>query len=306
MAVSTLHGMYGVQAGSALLGGITQYSVPTGTETRGEPAGGMVYPRSVSMVAQKPRASFTTMAIVAALDALGITGKSITDLTGGLNFYAQLQAEGGARASGSNHRKYAINEGLVVPTTLTVDHQGDAAIAYDTLITYDGANEPIVISDAQALPGTLLDNERFTLGPVQIESVTLTHVRSIEINFGIVAATEGADSDIWDTFAYIQAMQPVITLRGVGVDWLKDANIPLGGKAATHVNTAIYLRKRSGVTYEADGSAVHVKFTVAGLATIDPAFDVDGSEPGEVTLVMPLKHDGTNNPIVMNTASTIA
>lgn len=305
MSVSTLHGLYAVEAGSAVIGGIVQCALATGTDIRADAANGEVYARNQSVIAQKVGGSFTSMAIQDALDVIPVLGKSIAALTGGLKVYAQQHAEGGTRTTGSNHRKFTILEGLIVPRTLTVQHQQDAQLPFDILATYDGTNDPVQIADGAALPTPLVDNERFTLGKVTIGSIVFTHVRSVEIEFGINAVTEGADSDVWDTFSSIRAIAPSITIRGVDASWLKSSNVPLTGLAGTHANTSIYLRKRSAAGFVADGTAEHIKFTVDGYAVVDAILDASGSEPGETAIRMPLRYDGTNAPILVNTAIAI-
>lgn len=306
MTVATKHGLYGVEIDATLIGGITNLGTRTGEEVRNEPTSGEIYARFQSLVAQKPGAEFTTLNIAAALDACGLTGVDIGGLAAGLNLYAQKHVEGGTRAGAASHRKYTIKDGILVPRVLSVDHQGDATLRYEAVAIYDGANDPIVIADSQSLPGGLTDAQRFTIGPVTIESVSLAQVRRFELDFGLQVVSEGADSDIWDTFISIESIQPQITLRGIDVEWLKSTNIPLLGKAVTHTNTAIYLRKRAaGGTFVADGTAEHIKFTAAGLATIDTPFEADGNDAGETSLTLPLKYDGVNVPLVINTTSAI-
>ena len=304
--VATLHGLYGVVFDTTIIGGITQQAINTGTEVRGDALSGEVYNRFQSQVAQKPGASFTTLNIAAALAESALSGVSIAALTAGFTMWAQKHAEGGSREGTLSHRKYVFNEGLIVPRTLSVDHQGDASISYDVIATYDGTNDPVVITDSQTLTTGLADAERFTMGPVTIESVTIAQVRSFEIDFGINAVTEGADSEVWDRYAHIVSINPTITLRGIDVEWLKAANIPLAGLNATHANTKIYLRKRAaGGTFVTDVTAEHVKFTAAGLVYVDGAMDASGNEAAEVSLTMPLKYDGTLAPLVITTASAI-
>ena len=164
-----------------------------------------------------------------------------------------------------------------------------------------------MLTESQALPAGLTDAERFTLGPVTIESILLAQVRRFELDFGIEVKTEGSDSDIWDTYCSIESIQPTLTLRGIDLNWWKDSGgVPLTGKAATHANTKIYLRKRAaGATFVADETAQHIKFTADGLAHIDDGFSADANNKAEASLVLPMRYDGTNNPLVVNTASAI-
>lgn len=307
MPFTNVYGLYGVGLGATLLGGISDVSLNTGTEVRGEISSGDIYARIKSTVAQKPSASWTTRNIAASLNAVPLLGKKIADLAGGLQLFGQQHAEGGTRTAGLFHKKYVMVEGLVFHGGMSVEHQGDAVINTTALITYDGTNNPIIPSELSAVPSGLTDSERFSLGPVTINGVTMTGVKSVEFAFGINAATEGVDGEIWDRFSSIRTIEPVLTLRGVDPDWFKAAGaVPLIGGPGTHANTVLYLRKRiAGGTFVLDGTAQHIKITAAGLAFIETPLDVSGSESAETTLVMPLQFDGTNAPMVINTASAI-
>lgn len=307
-----MHGLYAIELGVAVtpvvLGGIESLNVRTETEHIAEPTSGDIYPRHIAIVAQKPSADFTSYALAQCLGSIGLTGLSIATLTnGGLNLYAQKQEDGGGRTAGAAHREYKMTKGIILPNRITCDHRGDALIAYDVRPTFDGTNDPFAVTDAHALPTAPLDAERFTLGKVTIGSVAITKKRSLELDFGITAPTEGTDSDIFDTHVSIQDIRPVLTLRGVDLEWLKAANIPLAGKAATHATTSVYLRKRlqTSAGFVLDATAQHIKLTMAGLCWIEDVFSAGGRGPTECSLKLAAVFDGTNAPVVINTASAI-
>lgn len=303
--VATIHTLYAVEVGTSnVLGGITAQNLPTATEIRNEGSSGEVYNRFQSLVAQRPGASFTTQHISAALALIGISAQSIAGLTGDFHMYAQKATEAGTREGTLSHRKYSYKEGLIVPRTLTVSHGGDAELSYDVIATYDGTNDPVVITDSQTLVAGIADAERFSIGPVTIGSKSLGQVRQIEIDFGLDVVTEGSDGEIWDRYAWIKTISPQVTLRGVDIEWLKSSNIPLAGLNSIHANTTIYLRKRAaGGGFVVDGTAEHVKFTFAGLAYVDSAMDASGSDPAEVSVIIPCIYDGTNAPITFGTSA---
>lgn len=304
---NTRHGLYAIEFDATLLPGITQCRVETGTDVQGEATSGEVYSRWLSLYAQKAKASFSTKAIAAALDLCGLTGLDVSGLAAGLKIYAQKHARASTRAGAISHRKHTFNDGLVVPRTLSVSHRGDAELSYDVLVLYDGVNDPIVITDSVTLPAGVTDAERFTLGPVTIGGVTLTTIQKVDIDFGITGDPDGGDSAIWDTYCSIRKINPKITLSGFDVEWMKAANIPLTGKSTTHANTAIYLRKRADrSTFVSDVTAEHIKFTAAGLAYIETPFDASADGVSNTGLVLPLKYDGVNAPLTIDTASAIA
>ena len=157
-----------------------------------------------------------------------------------------------------------------------------------------------------ALPSDPADNERFTIGGVTIGSVALSHFRSVEIDFGISARTLGADSDIWDTRAEIRSINPTITFRGIDVTQMKAAGIPIEGKAATHANTTIYLRKRAITGFVADGTSEHIAITGYGLAVMDDIASQSGEDNAEDSLRLECAYDGTNTPLVIDTTAAIS
>jgi len=303
----TRHGLYAVEFDDSLLPGITKCRIETGTDVQGESTSGEVYNRWLSIFAQKPKADFETVAIASALDLCGLSGLDVSGLATGLKIYAQKHERASTRAGATSHRKHTFLDGLVVPRTLTVPHRGDAKLTYDVLVLYDGANDPIIITDAVTLPAGVTDNERFTLGPVTIESITLTTIQNMQIDFGITGDPGGGDSSIWDTYTSIRGIRPKLSLSGFDIEWMKAANIPLLGKSVSHANTAIFLRKRSQdlLTFVADDTAEHIKLTAAGLAHIEVPLDASDDGYSTTSLQMPLKYDGVNAPLVINTASAI-
>jgi len=308
--ITAVHTLCAVVSNTTVIGGITAQRLGVGSDVRATPTSGEAEPRFASLYKQTPTGGFTTVNVAAALDAFGIVSpysKSIADLAAGLIFYAQLMDEGSTRTAGAAHRSYTLTEGIVLPRTLSAAHQDDATISYETMPTWDGTNDPIAEADSVALPTTITDAERFTLGPVALESVDLSQLRGIDISFGIVAQTDGSDSEIWDRHAHIVSIIPVLTFRGVNVAWLADAAIPLLGLAVTHANTAIYLRKRAigGTGFVADITAEHILITAAGVATVQNAFDATGNALATCDVQLTCYGDDTNDPLVISTTSAI-
>jgi len=306
MPVTRRHALYAVYMNSSLLGGITRQTIALGSEVRGEISCGQVYTRFLAMYGQKIAPGFNTRCIAAALALCGLSGVDISTLSA-FTLYAYKHAASGARASGAVHRSFNFGDGLLFPTRLRCEFRGDATLDYSLITVYDGSNSPMVVTDTVGLPSGTISDEFFTLGPVKVGNITLPQVRSVEIDFGLSVEAIGADSDIWDTFCSIVTQKPQITLRGIDIEWLKESTgIPLAGKAATHANTIIYLRKRLHAgTFVADATAEHIKFTGDGMAYIEPAFEASGEAPAEAALVLPLRYDGTNAPLTVTPASAI-
>jgi hypothetical protein len=299
--------LYAVGIGTTVLGGITQQNLITGSMVRGEGRSGEVYSRIQSLVEQKIVPSFTTTSIAAALTACGALGADIGALSGNLALYAQNRVTGGTFSAGATHRKFVISDGVLFPIQLTCQHRGDATLSYGAVVAYDGSNDPILITDSVALAAYGSDqDERFTLGPVELGGITFDKLQALTIDFGIGAVGEGGDSDLWDTIASIRTIQPAITLSGIDPTWFAAAGVPLEGLAGTHANTAIYLRKRAdGSTFVADETEEHILITADGMACIDEAFNASGADSGTTSIRMPLKFDGTNAPLVIDTTAAL-
>lgn len=309
MSVSNVFGIHTVlldTTADVLIGGITQCAILTGSEHMAEPSNGDVYPQLASIKAQKPSASFTTKALKAALDGIGLAALDIGGLATGLTFFGQAHDDGGTRKTGANHRQYLIKEGIIFPSRLSAAHQDDATLGYDVAITYDGTNNPVAESDAASLPTAQTDIVRFTLGKVTIGGILLPQVRGVDLSFGFDVQTEGADSDVWDTFASIRTVRPTLTVRGIDPTWLKSSNIPFAGKAGVQADTIFYLKKRAqGGTYVADGTAEHIKVACTGVANVQTAFSGSGTDIAECDLLLTMRAEG-GVPLVINTASAIS
>ena len=290
-----------------LIGGVTGANVRVESTKRVIATSGEVYGCFLSLVEQSAGVDFSTLALATALDVCGVSGLAITSTTNyGVNVYAQAVQDGGTRKTGANHRKYAIRKGLLFPKSITVNHQGDASISYTLIATYDGTNEPVVLTKNVSLPAGIADDERFTIGPLTIGGKLLDGNTDWTIDFGINAKTVGADSDIWDTFSWVQTISPSLTIRGIKPEWFDSAQIPLTGLACTHANTKLYLRKRLGDSdFVGDGVAEHIKMTVAGMATVEDVISQSDGGETETGLHIATNFDGTNAPVAVNTASAI-
>lgn len=311
MTVAAVHSRYAVQIDVLTpsvpvnLAGISSVQILLNPDVQSQRTGGDVYKVHQTLYSQKPVARFRSACLQDALDQIGLTGLPLT--YGGINLYAAKWAENAGIAAGSVHKKYNALSGVVVPRRLTCEHGGDAELEYEVIVTYDGTNNPWVLAETAALPTAPQDNERFTIGAWTIGSVQLLQISRLEIDFGITVQSIGADSDRWDTYAVVRAIEPTITLTGINVNWFADSAIPLTGKVATHANTKGYLRKRStGATgFVVDGTAEHIQFNADGMAVVESAFEDQGDQPAQSSVKIHLRYDNTNAPLVIDTTAAI-
>ena len=298
-----------VKFGSTVIGGLTGQGFDLGAVLQGESTSGNLYPEHVSMTARNPTAQFGGYQLADLLDQSGIAvGTSINSMTGGFTLYELKHVDGGTRSASADNRSQVVNAGIVYPTSISVSHQQDATISYSVAPVYDGSNAIVAQADNVSAVTIPADDQRFTIGPVSIGDVALTHIRAIEISTGINVGREGSDSDIDPTFASVVNTAPMITLRGVDPTWLSSGKVPLDGLALTHANTSIKLRKRAqGGTFVADGTSEHIEFTAEGMAAISTF--ADGSSGGgsnEIGIQIKCRYDGTNVPITVDTSATIS
>jgi len=268
-----------------------------------------IQPEHVAMIAQKVMGNFSTFALKTAIDATGLKALCIaTDSEPGVKFYLADYEDCGTVETGSVHRTLLASAGVVVPRRLTCNHQGHAEISYDVVVTKESGNDAIVISDVAALPTVADAGDRWTLGACDVGGVTLSDYTSIEIDFGNTVETRGSQSDIWDAYVEVRNHAPMITLTGIDPAWFAAAAVPMAGLACTHANTILYLRHRAsdGTGFVADGTATHVKFTAAGVATIKEPFTGDANRFTDTSLeITCYEDDSDNDPIIVTTASAI-
>ncbi|MGA2032852.1 MAG: hypothetical protein ABSG68_11380 [Thermoguttaceae bacterium] len=304
MSVTKKYGLYGVGLGAAVLGGITRQNLMTGTQIQSEATDGDVWARIQVLHAQKVAPGFTTLNAASALAACGPLGANIANMAGGMILYLQQHLAGGTRTTGGVHRSLAFSAGILAPKSLSVSHRQDANLSYEALLTSDGVNAPVTISDVAALPAAPADLERFTLGPATLAGVALGEKTSLQLDFGIDVVGESADGDIYDSFASIRQVRTSITLKGIDPTWFAAANVPLLGLHGTTANSTIYLRKRVPGGSFASG-ANHICLTVSGILYCDEAVSVSGNDPSETSVRMLLDFDGTNAPLTINTAANL-
>ncbi len=263
----------------------------------------------MALIAQKVLGSFETLALPTLIDAVGLKALGIvTTSEPGVTFYLEKFDADGITTAGNTERSYKISAGVVVPRRISCDHQGNASISVDVVVAKKSANDAIVLSDVATLPTIANDGLRWTLGTTKIGNIVLADYTRLEIDFGNTVETRGAQSDVYDAYIEVRTHAPTITITGIDPTWFAAAGIPMDGLACTQANTIIYLRKRSvdGSGFVADATTEHIKFTAAGIATVQQAFSGQAQQFSETSLKITCVEDGSSNdPIVVDTSSAI-
>jgi hypothetical protein len=307
----TVHTLYAVNIATTaavdlFIDQITDFNVDTGINEMLVTADGSVDPTYVAIQNQSPRINFTTSALATVLATCGISGLKIdSDVDDdGAEFWFQKMAEGGVRATGSNHMKLTMNEGMLLPRVISASNDGGpATMTMEMVITWDGTNDPLVIATSQALEGTAIVGEVFVPGIVMINGTQLDGIQDISIDFGLTEMVVTADGNVWPTFTAIQTRKPVITITTLDVIALN--TFGLTGDAQGATDSIVYLRKvDEGGTRVADGTSEHISFTIDdGMITVKTIGG--GDEPQQSEVQITPTYDGSNAIMLIDTTAAI-
>lgn len=286
---------------------IISKGIQLNSEMRGQLVGNSATPNHVNLVGRSPIANMSSFAIATLLDNLGFTGLAINSATNtGIISYWQKFDKNGFAAS-SNHRSYTFRKGVVVPKRLTVSHRDDARLEFDVVPIYDGTNNAIVVADNASLPTISIAAARWTLGPITVGNEALTEYTQLEIDFGNTVETGSSESDIDPTHVAVRTHEPTITISGIDPQWMSSSVFAIGGSVVAQATDAIYLRKRSGVSFVADGTAEHIKFTPNGIISVAQVAQAEAQRIGTTTLMLKLGIDSSGNAaLAVDTTSAIS
>jgi hypothetical protein len=314
MSVTKLYKPYAVNLKTATLAGsavlmdqIQNFSIRTGIATALLSGDGAVDPTFVATSTQNPGITFDSTALATILAACGIDG-AVIDADGaepGLECWFQAMADGGLRASGSSHLKFTAKKGILIPQAIQASHGGIASMGLVAVLVWDGANDPIVIADNQALSGSPAVGEAFTVGPVTINGTTLEGIQQTTIDPGIKVTSKGGGGEVWPTFVGISSRTPGIVVRTTDVSVL--ATLGLLGTAQGATDSVVYLRKKApdGAGNVADGTGEHISVTMdAGKISVSEA-SVNQDGEGIAEVVFTPACDGSNPIIAISTSAAI-
>lgn len=286
---------------------IVDVQSPTNSELLAELVGAHPSPTHLSVAAVKPVLTITTFAIEDALDALGVAGMIIaSDALGtGVKLNLAQLGDDGETLSGSNHRTINAPRGVIVPQRITIDNRGDARLEMGLYPIKKSGSAILVPADSAALPTIAIASKRWTMGDIDVGGTTLTDFANVQIDFGHNLTLDGTQSEPYDTHVAEKRTEPAITIRGIDPTWFTTTTpVPIGGVAATHANTFVYLRKRTqdGNHFVADATLEHIKFTLAGIGTVDDAIRGQAARIGETSLRLTGVRDSSGNtPLIVTT-----
>lgn len=271
---------------------------------------GSPYPQFALITGQRPRVAFGTRAVAAALGLTGSTGVVIDGSNTLVALFALLGTNG-LPASGSVHRSYTANRGLLLPRRLTAQARQVATLDMEALVySADGAAHPFVISDTTALATPTLDNTLYTVGPgefgIEDAVITASCINQLDIEWRSTAETVFCGALAFDTLIHQAMISPVITLRGISASVFGASGVPPVGKTLDHANSVLFLKKYSptGIGFVANDVEEHIAITANGVAVVTE-HTAQGTSRAEVSIQITTKYDGTNAPITIDTTAEI-
>jgi hypothetical protein len=255
-----------------------------------------------------PGFTFSTADIAGALTLCGFDGLAISAsniLTG----YLQKVTQGGLRASATgNHITMVMNEGILIPQTLTVTTDQLATLSMAAIATYDGTNLPVVFTDSENYTASASTIVGWTLGPIEPINVAVPGNTTMTIDFGFQLETLSGDGEGYPTFTYIGRRQPTVTFSSKTAavfDTLSET-----GKDLSSSPTDVFLRRVStagdGTVRYGVGESEHIKFQMYG--SYGSPQSVGGAHGASVDagVVLTPYYNGTNASVIITTGTTIS
>lgn len=295
----TVYSIAGVDYDGTLLPATNRAITPGANQIRSS-GGGDLNPTHTAVTAIDPRITLDTMHIAAALGITGTTGAAIN--SGALlTLFSRQLADGGTFSSGSNHVKYVMNKGLLLPRQLSASIDG-ATISLEAIGVHDGTNEVIVVTSGQAFGGESTVSQSFIVGPASINGTAVNNVQSLEINFGLIEQLTRGSGSTRHTHGAVRKQEPVLTFTTT--DAALAATIGAVGTAQGLTDSVFYLRKiADGGNEVADATTEHISFTLdKGLIQWQGG---SGSDMEPHTFAYYPDFDGSAAIIVINAAVAI-
>ncbi len=297
-------------ASPTIVGSLTNVSVPIDQEVLKDQTAGRAFLEQLSVVGQKPRATFSTFDLPKIISGLGLTGRLLVEATGTKPGLAVVQAQynDGTLVAGSNHRRLRFARSHARINRISVSHRQDAVAEAEAVSIWDGTNAPILVETSQALPTLPVSAGRWTLHSVRVGSADITCNTQVDIDFGISVDAFGCDGDIYDTHFHVNQIAPMVNITSLDPANFASAKVVLAGLVGTQVNSRIVLRKRTATagSFVTNGTAEHIVINFAGVILPIDVHNASGNQKAQSTFRIETVWDGTNAPLVFNTASAIS
>lgn len=307
MGVSTVHTIERVAingSGAATIKEIDESTLDPNIDLFVANAAGDYRASYASIMQQNPRVDFACLDISTVLDLTGILSLAIPTSTTytSIDVWLAKMAEAGTRAGASSHPKVRINEGMLIPLSITASQNQPAKINCAVIATYDGTNNPFAYSTGQSLPSVLNFDQAHTLGPISFNGTVQNGIESVTIDFGLEIIVQASSGEVWPTFCGILRGVPFIDYTSLDVpDWL---TMTLTGTAQSSTDSVVYLTAMTENSVRA-GSGSHISFTMDDGINIPRTVGGSNNQPARAGFRLQPTFDGTNSVLVYAKNATL-
>lgn len=272
--------VYDAILGALTLKQVTRTSFQPNLQVIAGKASGAPGPSELFAGPAEPMASFDSMDVSGVLAAVSVTA-GLAVSSGTITIPWNKRSNGGTFAGSSAHDRLNATDGLIVPTQFSANQADEgASVSLDAhFISSDGTTVPVTATGSQTLASQSF-NAMYSLGPGSINTEVIPQLVGVSINPGITVEKQSVDGYNYPTAIFIKEIDPYI-------DFLFESMAAL----VTHsplftVGSAAvaYFRKRSGISFVANGTAQHCKFSFAdGLVAAESIQHSDVNR-GQATL----------------------
>lgn len=296
---------HALKLGTAWIGGVQNIQFMNNAKVLAQPVAGSPFPLFSSITQISTGFKATAFNVYTALGSLGFLGLALgSGVTAEL--WEILWNDNGSIASGAVHRKVSIGLGRAIWRQIKCSNGVDASIDIEVFgLSTDGLASPLVFSESQAYPAPV-DDMRHTLINAVLASINMGCVTDLTIDSGWSIEAATCNSNVFDTRLDVKSLQPKISVTTLAAELVGTGagKIPISGLAATQANTKIQFRKRipSTGTFVANATAEHMNICAAGILVPTTAFSGSNNDDGTASFELSAQFDGTNTPLVINTA----
>lgn len=196
----------GFTLGSSGLFGVQDQSIASGSSNTKPLTDGGIDPAFVSRIRANPSISMTTLAIGAALTAMGIGGAR-----GQATVWSLLQGDVGEIASGNVHQRIRLDNSHVIPMELSGADGSDVTLSYMAMGFAAGGGDALSAEGGIAAPSITINRDRYRIAGVYLNGISVPGATAQNVSFGIDLQAVYADGNIGPTDTFINGRMPMMT-----------------------------------------------------------------------------------------------
>ncbi len=300
MPTSALYKISALVTPAGTIPSIVTNELDPGIELYVQKGDGRISPAFSATMHQAPMFKGSTLGIGS---ALGVVGSGFYGFGSSVHLYVASLQQGAGIAAGSAHSRFTGTKGCIIPRRLTTTQKKEASLDLEGyFLSADGTTAPLSYASGVALPALAAGNEAYTLGPVSLDGDWVSGETSTEVDFGYTDIQHSSGGEMYNTFACYEDFSPTLTFKTTNVHFIN--TLSMGGVAIAS-NARFHFRRLAAAGRVADGSASHIRLTLAAGTMRPGPITLNDQGEAEMTVnVTPI--DGGSSIMAVNTAATIA